>query len=78
MLGGGLLTIILLVGGFVWCGQMFRRLREDLSTLKTSPDNTERAVVAGLWLVTAVIGMWMVGTMLGMARGLLFVAGVDA
>ena len=77
MLGIDPLTILLFAGGLIWCRQMFRRVREDVSILKASRDNAEKAAVAGLWLVTAVIGMWMVGTTLGLARGLLFVAGVD-
>ena len=50
---------LLILGGW-WCKEIFSRLGSDIEELK-EPDGARRGVIAGLWIVTAVILVLMAG-----------------
>ena len=48
-----ILYAIILVGGFFWCREIFRRLPEDISTFKQGADRPEKWGTIIYWALTA-------------------------
>jgi len=58
MLSFGLLfNAVLLAFGVYWCYEMFGRWRSDLEEFREAEDNTRRAVILGLWILTLLIAL---------------------
>lgn len=55
-----LIYVIILIGGFFWCREIFSRLPEDLATFKPSANPAEKWVTLIYWIITAVIMALMV------------------
>jgi len=50
---------LLLVGGLIWCKEIFGRLREDVAEMRDSADVVHKSVIVLFWAVTAVIIFFM-------------------
>jgi hypothetical protein len=54
-----LLKAALFAAGVYWCYEMLGRWRSDLDELRTGKDNMGKAVIVGLWVLTAVIAAFV-------------------
>ena len=66
-----LLVLVLLVGGLLWCREMYHRFSSDLARLKESDDSAEKGVILFLWVVTGGIILLVGSFTWGLARGIL-------
>ena len=62
---GMIINAVLLALGIYWCYEMLGRWRSDLDELRTVDDNMARAVIIGLWAITAVIAFFAINSALG-------------
>jgi hypothetical protein len=65
----------LVVLGFYWCVIMFRRWRTDLAEFRSTRDRQDKAVIASLWLVTALLGTYLVTWAVGIVGAIRHGAG---
>ena len=63
-------AILFVVGGY-WCYAMLGRWRSDLEELRTVDDITGRAVIIGLWALTAVIALFVINFAVGLVTGII-------
>lgn len=67
---GIVVNALLLVLGILWCHAMFGRWRNDLAEFRASKDSTDRAVIATLWIVTALVVVAICNFLVGILRNL--------
>ena len=61
---------ILFAVGLFWSRAMFRRLRGDIDTLRTSRDLRRWTVIGALWGVTAFVVICLISASVGLIRGI--------
>ena len=67
---GMIINAVLLALGIYWCYEMLGRWRSDLDELRTVDDNMARAVIIGLWAITAVIAFFVINSAVGLIASL--------
>lgn len=71
MLSFGLLVdAILVVLGLIWCKEIIGRRHEDIAFIRETDDNTGKAVIIGLWIVTALILFALINFGWGLMAGI--------
>ncbi len=68
---GIVIDAILLALGVYWCYVMLGRWRSDLEELRTVDDNIGRAVIIGLWALTAVIAFFVINFAVGLVANII-------
>ena len=63
---GFIINATLFALGAYWCYEMLGRWRSDLDELRTVDDNMARAVIIGLWAITAVIAFFVINAAVGL------------
>lgn len=68
---GVLISAVFLVGGLLWCREMYHRFPSDVARLKESDEAAEKGVIVFLWVVTGGIVLLIVAFGWGLVRAIL-------
>lgn len=67
---GLLINAALIVGGLLWCREMFGRWQKDVAEYKAAKDASTRQVILLLWGVTALVVLLLVDLFVGILKNL--------
>jgi len=68
---GLFIRAILLIGGLLWCREMYQRFPSELARLKESDDDAEKGVIIFLWVLTAGVVLLIAAFTWGLLRAIL-------
>lgn len=67
---GVILNALLVVGGVLWCREMFGRWNKDLAEFRGSKDPSTRWAIGLLWALTAVIALLLLNWAIWIVRSI--------
>jgi len=67
---GLVINAVLMVGGILWCREMFGRWEKDVAEYKAAKDASTRQVIIILWGVTALVVLLLVNFFVGILKNL--------
>ena len=65
---GLVINAVLVVGGLLWCREMFGRWRQDLAEYKAAKDASTRQAIILLWGLTALIVLLLTNFFVGILK----------
>jgi hypothetical protein len=67
---GLVINAVLMVGGLLWCREMFGRWQKDLAEYKAAKDASTRQAIIVLWGLTALIVLLLTNFFVGILKNL--------